>query len=614
MDRANEILKHVFGYDSFRSNQQQAINSALEGRDCLVLMPTGGGKSLCYQIPALIKEGYTLVVSPLIALMKDQVDNLRESEVAAAYINSSIEVSQRNAIREQIANGAIKLVYMAPEGVVANLYWLRQHPPALIAIDEAHCVSQWGHDFRTEYRDLADAFDQLPRRVPRMALTATANPMVRMDIIQNLNLVGGQQFVSSFNRPNIEYRIQYKDNPMKQLKSFLSNYKSQSGIIYCATRKSVEKVHAQIIKDGFDADYYHAGLTANQRDATQSRFQQSDHSIMIATVAFGMGIDKPDIRFVFHYDMPANLSAYYQETGRAGRDGQASVAHMIYGLQDVMTRKMLIKSSKAPAEIIQARKSQLREILSFCETTACRRKILLEHFGESTDQRCGNCDSCLNPAAMQNGTLQAQQFISCMMRVVQSRGLQVCAGQSVGFGAQHILNILRGSENQMILKWRHNELSTYGIGKNLSLKHWQCIVRQMFVAELIDEQHSEFNTLILTDKAIEFVKSKQTLNVREDVLFRQIKKSISKNKTPKPSYDFNSEDEQLFDSLRQWRKNKAAALGKPAYIICGDRTIADLVIKMPQTTEQLNSIHGLGNSKISKYGKELLEIIKSGNE
>ena len=309
------------------------------------------------QIPALIKDGYTLVVSPLIALMKDQVDNLRESEVAAAYINSSIEVSQRNAIREQIANGAIKLVYMAPEGVVANLYWLRQHPPALIAIDEAHCVSQWGHDFRTEYRDLADAFDQLPRRVPRMALTATANPMVRMDIIQNLNLVGGQQFVSSFNRPNIEYRIQYKDNPMKQLKSFLSNYKSQSGIIYCATRKSVEKVHAQIIKDGFEADYYHAGLNAKSKDATQSRFQQSDHSIMVATVAFGMGIDKPDVRFVFHYDMPANLSAYYQETGRAGRDGQASVAHMIYGLQDVMTRKMLIKStSNAPAEVIQARK------------------------------------------------------------------------------------------------------------------------------------------------------------------------------------------------------------------------------------------------------------------
>ena len=519
MVRMKDILKNVFGYDSFRNNQQQAIKSALEGRDCLVLMPTGGGKSLCYQVPALMKEGYTLVVSPLIALMKDQVDNLRESEVAAAYINSSIEVSQRNAIREQVANGTIKLVYMAPEGVVANLYWLKQHPPALIAIDEAHCVSQWGHDFRTEYRDLADAFDQLPRRVPRMALTATANPMVRMDIIQNLNLVGGQQFVSSFNRPNIEYRIQYKDNPLKQLKSFLSNYKSQSGIIYCATRKSVEKVHAQIISDGFNADYYHAGLSANQRDAAQSRFQQSDHSIMVATVAFGMGIDKPDVRFVFHYDMPANLSAYYQETGRAGRDGQASVAHMIYGLQDVMTRKMLINTSTAPANIIQARKSQLREMLSFCETTSCRRKTLLEHFGESSDLKCGNCDSCLNPAAMQSGTLQAQQFISCMMRLIQSRGLQVSAGQSVGFGAQHVLNILRGSENQMIQKWRHNELSTYGIGKDLSLKHWQCIVRQMFVAELIDEQHSEFNTLILTEKAIEFLKSKQTLNVREDVLF-----------------------------------------------------------------------------------------------
>ncbi len=614
MHKVRQVLTDVFGYNSFRENQEQAINSAIEGRDCLVLMPTGGGKSLCYQIPAIIKSGYNLVVSPLIALMKDQVDSLREAEIEAAFINSSIEVAQRNAIREKVAKGLIKLVYMAPEGVVSNLYWLKQHPPSLIAIDEAHCVSQWGHDFRPEYRDLADAFDQLPRRVPRMALTATANPMVRMDIVQNLNLVGGQQFVSSFNRPNIEYRIQYKDNPMRQLVNFLENHKNQSGIIYCATRKSVEKVHSHIVKAGFEADYYHAGLNTNQRDMAQSRFQQSDNSIMVATVAFGMGIDKPDVRFVFHYDMPANLSAYYQETGRAGRDGQASVAHMIYGLQDVMTRKMLISTSTAPAQVIQARKSQLREMLSFCETTSCRRKTLLEHFGESTDTSCGNCDSCLNPAAMQDGTLAAKQFISCTMRVIQSRDLQVTAGQSVGFGAQHIINILRGSENQMILKWRHDELSTYGIGKELSLKHWQCIVRQMFVAELIDEQHSEFNTLILTKKAIEFLKSNQTLQVREDVLFRQTNSSTSRNKKPKPSYNFEIQDEQLFDNLRQWRKNKASSLGKPAYIIFGDRTIADLVNQMPENTEQLSRVHGLGNSKISKYGAELLEILKSNQK
>ena len=606
-----QILKNVFGYSAFRDNQEQAINSALEGRDCLVLMPTGGGKSLCYQIPALMRSGYNLVVSPLIALMKDQVDSLREAEIEAAFINSSIEVAQRNAIREKVAKGLIKLVYMAPEGVVSNLYWLKQHPPSLIAIDEAHCVSQWGHDFRPEYRDLADAFDQLPRRVPRMALTATANPMVRMDIVQNLNLVGGQQFINSFNRPNIEYRIQYKDNPLRQLKSFLKDHKNQSGIIYCATRKSVEKIYSNILQDGFEVDYYHAGLDTNQRNLAQSRFQKSDHSIMVATVAFGMGIDKPDVRFVFHYDMPANLSAYYQETGRAGRDGQASVAHMIYGLQDVMTRKMLINTSTAPTKILQARKSQLREMLSFCETTSCRRKTLLEHFGESTVASCGNCDSCLNPAAMQDGTLAVKQFISCTMRIIKSRDLQVSAGQSVGFGAQHVINILRGSENKMILKWRHQELSTYGIGKELSLRHWQCIVRQMFVAELLDEQHSEFNTLILTKKAIEFLKSNQSLRVREDVLFRQTNSSTSRNKSPKPSYNFDIQDEQLFNNIRQWRKNKASTMGKPAYIIFGDRTIVDLVNKVPKNIEELALVHGLGNSKISKYGDELLEIIKS---
>jgi len=605
MSEILEILKEVFGYDQFRNPQEEIIETVLSGQDCLVLMPTGGGKSLCYQIPALVKEGYCLVISPLIALMRDQVDALKENSVNAEFVNSTLQYEERLQVKDRVRHGELDLLYMAPEGIVANQEFLKQYPPSLIAIDESHCVSQWGHDFRPEFRELTPVFDSFENSPVRIALTATANLQVREDIENILGLRSATRFVNSFDRPNIYYHVEYKDNPRKQLFQFLNSQSSSSGIIYCATRKNVDKVHELLIREKFNAYRYHGGLSQEERDHSQRCFLQEEEVVIVATIAFGMGIDKPDVRFVFHYDMPANLSAYYQETGRAGRDGEPSIAHMLYGLQDVMTRKHLINQPDSPADVTATRQKLLKDILSFCETTKCRRRLLLSHFGEESPDYCGHCDSCTNPASTEDATIHAKKFISCLYRVLQARGRGVRVGARVGFGVSHIVNILRGSENQQILKWRHHELSTFALGKDLGTKQWMSIARQMFVHDLLAEESGEYPTLLLTQKSLDFLKSEETLLVRTESM-------QGSTKIKKKSFvqtELNEDQQAVFSTLRNWRKEKAQILKKPAYVVMGDKSLQDLALKMPASLDDLYDIQGLGKAKVSKYGEEILELL-----
>lgn len=631
-----DILREVFGYASFRGQQQDIIEHVTGGGDALVLMPTGGGKSLCYQIPAIARQragrGVTLVISPLIALMQDQVDALHEAGVAASFLNSTQDWREAQAVERQLLAGHITLLYAAPERVTTPRFLElldalhARGQLGLFAIDEVHCVSQWGHDFRPEYRALTLLHERWPG-VPRIALTATADALTRADIIERLRLQGARQFVSSFDRPNIRYTIVEKKDPTRQLLQFIEReHAGEAGVVYCQSRKRVEDMAATLNAHGITALPYHAGLPAAERQHNQSRFLREDGIVMCATIAFGMGIDKPDVRFVAHIDMPKNIEGYYQETGRAGRDGEPADAWMAYGLQDVVNQRRMIDESPAEESFRQVMRGKLDALLALAEATDCRRARLLAYFGEEMaprprgttkkiaagadstrtnghfDHWCGNCDNCLNPPQVWDATDCARKLLSTIYRVQQMSG--------ISFGAGHIMDILRGKQTDKVAQFGHQQISTFGIGSEYSEAQLRSVLRQLIALGALQVDAASYNTLRLLEPARPILRGEQPVHLRAAASAKKEtrKRQAPAHKAPAPAAaELDAAAQARFAALKAWRAETAREHNLPAYVIFHDATLAAIAARAPQALQDLQGVSGIGATKLERYGQAVLD-------
>ena len=590
-----DVLAEVFGHAQFRGQQGDVVRHVTAGGDAVVLFPTGAGKSLCYQVPALCRPGVGIIVSPLIALMRDQVEALKQAGVAAAMLNSALNMEEARAVRDDLRADRLKLLYVAPERLVTPGFqqMLQEAHISLFAIDEAHCVSQWGHDFRPEYRELSAIAANFPG-VPRLALTATADPVTRDDIIERLGLREARVFATSFDRPNISYAIAQRDKGREQLLDFLERRRSESGIVYCLSRKRVEQTAEWLCEKGINALPYHAGLAPAERSRNQDTFLRDDAVVMVATVAFGMGIDKPDVRFVAHLDMPGSVEAYYQETGRAGRDGEPAAAWMAYAMSDVVLRRRMIDEGNAPEEVKRVERAKLNALVNICETTGCRRQAILAWFGEAHAGACGNCDNCLSPADTFDGTDAAIKAMSAIYRTGER------------FGVMHIADVLTGKVNEKVERLGHDRLAVFGKGADIDVKAWQSIVRQIAAAGLvtIDPEHGG---LRLTEAARPVLRGERTITLRRD------KPKGRTARRTKQAADMAPGEASLFDRLRAKRAEMAKAQGVPPYVVFHDSTLRAMAAASPRTLEEMARVPGIGQAKLARYGEPFLQLIAQGS-
>ena len=603
---ARKILRDVFGFADFRGAQQAIVEHVAAGGDALVLMPTGGGKSLCYQIPALLRPGVGIVVSPLIALMQDQVDALKQLGVQAAFLNSSLDADAAREVWKGLLRGELKLLYVAPERLMTEgfLNLLEQLQEggglSLFAIDEAHCVSQWGHDFRPEYRALTVLHERFPS-VPRIALTATADTPTRREIVERLTLEKASQFISSFDRPNIRYRVTQKNNARQQLQSFLeTEHPDDAGIVYCLSRKKVEETAAWLKENGWDALPYHAGLDAATRNANQRRFLREEGVIMVATVAFGMGIDKPNVRFVAHLDLPKSMEGYYQETGRAGRDGLPANAWMAYGLGDVVSMRQMLLSGDAPEERKRVELQKLDALLGFCESTSCRHQTVLRYFGEEHPGDCGQCDNCLSPVDTWDATQAAQMALSCVYRTGQR------------FGVAHLIDVLLGKETAKVGQFHHQQLSTFGIGKELAQAQWSSVYRQLAAAGLLNVDMEAYGGLKLSEEARPVLRGEQSVWLRRDAEPAKRKTSKAERGSRLREAFAGANEDPLWQALKAKRLELAREQGVPPYVIFHDSTLLEILNRKPQTLDEMAQISGVGQAKLAKYGDAFLQVVEGG--
>lgn len=605
MREAIEVLQRVFGFAQFRGAQQEIVGHLMAGGDALVLMPTGAGKSICYQIPALLRNGVGVVVSPLIALMRDQVQALQQIGIRAAFLNSSLDVEAAQQVCRNLLAGQLDILYVAPErlltsGFINMLEQLQQqHAIALFAIDEAHCVSQWGHDFRPEYRQLTMLHERFPN-VPRVALTATADAPTRREIIERLALQSAKQFVSSFDRPNIRYRVQHKHQPKQQLEDFLkSEHPQDAGIVYCLSRRSVDETAAWLQQRGWNALPYHAGLSNEVRNAHQNQFLREEAVIMVATVAFGMGIDKPNVRFVAHLDLPKSMEGYYQETGRAGRDGLPADAWLVYGFGDVVNLRRMVDSGEASEERKRVERQKLNALLGYCESVSCRHQSILRYFGEEHPGHCGRCDNCLTPVATWDATVAVQKALSCVIRTGQR------------FGVMHLIDVLMGKASSKVQQFHHDQLVTFGVGQELNEWQWNSVFRQLVAAGFLYADMDQYGALkIMQELAKPVLKGQQQVWLRQDIQYQRTKANKTSSKSSLKTFD-NPADEALWQALKAKRSELAKLHSVPPYVIFHDSTLLEMVQKKPSHIAQMRTISGIGEAKLARYGEQFVALIQS---
>ncbi|WP_462137689.1 DNA helicase RecQ [Candidatus Mycalebacterium sp.] len=603
-ERALKILRETFGFSDFLSGQEEIIRTLLRGTDAIVVMPTGGGKSLCYQIPSIAREGTGVVISPLIALMKDQVDGLRQYGVRAAFLNSSMSASERRDTKDALLGGCLDLIYVAPEGLLSGglIEMFEKVKIALFAIDEAHCVSRWGHDFRPEYLELSVLADRFPG-TPRIALTATADGMTQRGIAEQLNLQSAEKYIAGYDRPNICYMISEEPGARAALLEFInSKHKGDSGIVYCLSRKGVEKAAEWLSSKGLEAIPYHAGMTKAEREKNHNRFLREDGIVVVATVAFGMGIDKPDVRFVAHLNLPKTVESYYQETGRAGRDGLPASAWMSYGLQDLVILIQMVENSEADEEFKRVERSKINSLLGFCETAGCRRQSLLGYFGERHGGLCGNCDNCISPPETWDGTVAAQKALSCVYRTGER------------FGVNYLVDVLLGKGSERIRNFQHDRLKVYGAGAEYDVSQWRSVIRQLVAAGALAPKSDGYGGLCLTEKGDALMRGKG------EMLFRKLPKREEKPKkeikarASRVSKELGETDIPLFEKLRELRSKFAREQSVPPYVIFHDAALAEMAKEKPADLLQMSFISGVGSVKLDKYGEEFLKVVKEFKE